>query len=125
MNDNKFTGPLDVTVFKSLRNIQTLRLNDNQFTGTIPDMFDYLNRVSDLQLQNNKLSGTVAHTIFQLVGLSKYYYTQSILFYFLFCFFLFLSKEPNTKKEPKLTPRLLSFFPPNQSRSHTHQKRSI
>jgi Leucine-rich repeat (LRR) protein len=59
------------TDLQAMTNLEVLQLNDNQLTGTIPNMFDHCPRIADLQLQNNKLSGTIPETVTHLADLSK------------------------------------------------------
>ena len=70
IGENKFSGPIDV--LSALSNLETLHLTDNEFTGTIPDMFDQLFRLHELVLAGNKFQGSIPLTLTHLQVLSKF-----------------------------------------------------
>lgn len=70
LGQNKFHGPL--TTLTSLQNLETLHINNNTFTGTIPDMFDQLFRLHELMMQRNQFVGSIPLTLTHLQSLSKY-----------------------------------------------------
>jgi hypothetical protein len=74
MSRNKFNGEL--ASFASMRNIETIHLDDNEFTGTIPDMFDKIFRLQEFLMQNNKVSGPIPYSFIHLQSLSKYLATS-------------------------------------------------
>ncbi len=54
-----------------MRNLEVLHLHHNKFTGTFPNLFDHMPRITDLQLNNNQFKGTIPSSIFNLQRLSK------------------------------------------------------
>jgi len=64
ISDNKFSG--SINVLSNLQNLETLHLANNEFTGSIPEMFDELFRLHELVLPNNKFTGTIPNTLTHL-----------------------------------------------------------
>jgi len=64
ISENRFSG--DITHLKNLKNLETVHLSDNEFTGSIPDMFDNLYRLHELVMSNNKLVGSIPRTLTHL-----------------------------------------------------------
>ena len=68
---NKLTGPFPKMALEKLVNLQVLSLGDNRFTGTIPNIFDHIHRLTDLHLNNNQLKGSIPESIGHLSSMSK------------------------------------------------------
>ena len=56
-------GPLPALFVGQLRALQTLRLNDNLFTGPIPAALAYLTDLTDLQLADNRFKSNIGATV--------------------------------------------------------------
>jgi hypothetical protein len=56
---------------QGLKSLEVLQIDNNEFTGTIPDMFDHTTHLRDIQLHANKFSGPIPATLGDLRGLSK------------------------------------------------------
>ena len=69
LGQNKFSGPL--TMLTSLQNLETLHLDENAFSGSIPDFFDYLFRLESLAMQKNQFVSTIPPTLTHLQSLSN------------------------------------------------------
>jgi hypothetical protein len=64
LHSNGFSGPIhNVTRFGDM---QTLRLNDNQFTGEIPARLGTMSNLVDLRLNGNRLTGSIPSTVCDL-----------------------------------------------------------
>ena len=57
LDGNRLTAVPSVEAMKSLTELRVLHLNDNQITGTMPNVVGNT-KLEDLRLQNNRLSGT-------------------------------------------------------------------
>ena len=66
MNNNGFTGP--IPDFSGLEFLRTLRLNDNKFSGPVPT-FDNMEILSIIDLSSNELSGSIPSNFIERVGL--------------------------------------------------------
>jgi hypothetical protein len=66
---NKFRG--DVSFLGQLSDIETVDLSENEFSGSIPDMFDQIFRLREFMVQNNKLTSSLPRTITHLSSMSK------------------------------------------------------
>jgi hypothetical protein len=70
ISKNRFSG--DISMLQSCKNIETIHIAENEFTGTIPNMFDYIFRLHELSAYSNSLTGPIPVTITHLQGMSKY-----------------------------------------------------
>ena len=69
LSENNFSGPIGA--LSNLMNLESVHLANNEFTGTIPDMFDKLFRLHDFSVLHNQLTGTIPNTMTHLQVLSK------------------------------------------------------
>ena len=58
MNTNSISGTVPVDIFNSLPTLVDIRLNDNAFTGTIPDL-SYLSTVEKFWFGGSNLTGII------------------------------------------------------------------
>ncbi|KAF3339722.1 putative LRR receptor-like serine/threonine-protein kinase [Carex littledalei] len=65
LSGNKFTGPLPGKL-NTMQFIENLDLHDNYITGEMPFWIGQISTISVLNLRNNKLEGPVPHTISNL-----------------------------------------------------------
>ncbi|KAL8140212.1 hypothetical protein V2J09_006233 [Rumex salicifolius] len=63
LSNNKFTGHIPISLTKLPKLIE-LRLDGNEFQGSIPNMT--LSSINDLSLANNKLSGLIPTSLFRM-----------------------------------------------------------
>jgi len=61
--NNDLHGGLDSTRMTTLRNLVTLDLGGNKFSGKIPDSIGQLKKLEELHLQNNMMSGELPSAI--------------------------------------------------------------
>ena len=57
----------------SLTNLKELYLNNNLFSGQLPDVFENLNNLEILWLDNNQLDGPIPESLWNLVNLKQLY----------------------------------------------------
>jgi hypothetical protein len=69
LSRNKFSG--DISTFADLKNIETIHIDENEFEGTIPDMFDQIFHLREFLAQNNQFSGPIPRTITHMQSMSK------------------------------------------------------
>eukprot|EP00980_Cylindrotheca_fusiformis_P017159 scaffold5281_cov127-Cylindrotheca_fusiformis.AAC.8 len=67
---NKLEGPFPEELLRPLNKLEVLKLGDNRFTGTIPDIFDYIHRLRDLHLNNNRFEGTIPKSLGNLSAMT-------------------------------------------------------
>jgi hypothetical protein len=72
LDNNKLSGPFPKQSLGKLFNLEVLSLGGNEFTGTIPDVFDFIHRLTSLHLNNNKFKGTIPASLGHLSGISKF-----------------------------------------------------
>ena len=72
-NNNNFQGPLPLSVANNVwfSTLETLVLNSNQFTGSIPTLIGDLPLLEDLRLSDNDLAGEIPETLYSLTGLFR------------------------------------------------------
>jgi hypothetical protein len=69
-------------VFANLNHIETLHIDENEFEGTIPDIFDQIYHLQEFLAQGNKLSGPIPQTITHMQSISKFgFFDNSSRFY--------------------------------------------
>mmetsp|Transcript_19619 Transcript_19619/g.41250 ORF Transcript_19619/g.41250 Transcript_19619/m.41250 type:complete len:669 (-) Transcript_19619:218-2224(-) len=61
---NKLGG--SITILASLKKLETLYIDNNLFTGSIPNMFDRLYRLVEIQMQDNAFEGSIPLTLTHL-----------------------------------------------------------
>lgn len=66
IGQNKFAG--DISAVAGLRELEVLHLNDNNFEGAIPNMFDHVFRLHEILLHGNKFQRTDTAYIDPLAG---------------------------------------------------------
>jgi hypothetical protein len=69
---NKLSGPFPKQSLEKLLNLEVLSLGGNEFTGTIPNVFDFIHRLTHLHLNNNKFEGAIPDSLGHLSGISKF-----------------------------------------------------
>jgi Leucine-rich repeat (LRR) protein len=69
---NKFSGRFPKQSLERLFNLEVLNLGGNEFTGTIPNVFDFIHRLTHLHLNNNKFEGAIPDSLGHLSGISKF-----------------------------------------------------
>jgi Leucine-rich repeat (LRR) protein len=67
MSDNRITGPIPTEI--SQLDLDLLKLDGNELTGSIPSSLGTLSRISTLHLQNNKLMGLIPSELGNLANL--------------------------------------------------------
>jgi Leucine-rich repeat (LRR) protein len=68
LGKNKLTGP--IPDLSPMTRLETLHLEDNQFTGAIPESLAKLPSLRTLSIKNNKLKGTIPSVLLQRKGLT-------------------------------------------------------
>ncbi|KAM3755178.1 hypothetical protein ACB098_02G020800 [Castanea mollissima] len=68
LGNNSLTGP--IPDLSSLKMLETLHLEDNQFSGSIPSSLGDIKGLRELFLQNNNLTGTVPNNLKDKPGLN-------------------------------------------------------
>jgi cell wall assembly regulator SMI1 len=69
LSKNKFNG--DISPLADLGIIETIHIFENDFAGTIPNMFDEIFHLRDFLAQDNKFSGEIPRTITHMQAISK------------------------------------------------------
>ncbi|XP_008793516.3 probable LRR receptor-like serine/threonine-protein kinase At3g47570 [Phoenix dactylifera] len=67
--ENRLVGNLPSNMFDNLPNLQMLILDDNQFSGPIPNSLPNASRLVEVDLKDNKFSGTVPSNLGNLKNL--------------------------------------------------------
>jgi hypothetical protein len=68
---NKLAGEFPVETLEALFDLEVLNIGNNDFSGTIPDFFDHIHRLTELHLNNMKLKGSIPLSLGHLSAMSK------------------------------------------------------
>lgn len=77
LGKNRLYGP--IPNLSSLKNLETLHLNDNQLNGPIPSSLGAISGLRELFLQNNNLTGQVPSSLLNKPGLNLKVYGNSLM----------------------------------------------
>ena len=72
LDDNLFTGTLPETLDQEMPSLRTLRLSGNELRGQIPASLGNFANLQDLRLDNNELTGSIPPTLQNLGSLCKF-----------------------------------------------------
>ena len=78
LNENNLTGTIP-DLIGDLTNLQRLYLNDNQLSGSIPPVLGNLNNLQDLHLGDNQLTGSIPPVLGNLNSLQNIYLVSNQL----------------------------------------------